>query len=179
MEDQNEKLVVNELLFYLQNKIRVTPKDAIVESCVKFYTIDEITTAISVFESALKICLSKRNKLDDLQNKLINDLYDKIWSLDAANTQIPRFAALDLSQIPRERDDSDSLASSEQLLASVHSLKSVVHFLRDNMVTRDFLEKTLASRLTTSSNKTNARRSHPTQIGSFFKNLKTIPNPPK
>ena len=72
MEGKDEKLVVNELLFYIQNKIHATPKDAIVESCVKFYTIDEITTAISVFESALKIRLSKRNKSDDLQNNYLN-----------------------------------------------------------------------------------------------------------
>ena len=137
MEEKDEKLVVNELLFYIQNKIHASPKDAIIESCVKFYTIDEITTAISVFESALKIRLSKRNKSDDLQSKLINDLYDKIWSLDAANTQIPRFAALDLSRVPRESENSDSLASTEQLLASVHSLKSVLHFLHENMVTHD------------------------------------------
>ena len=58
----------------------------------------------------------------------LNDLYDKIWSIDATNTQIPKFAAVDLSLIPRERQNTDSLASPEQLLASVQSLKFAVHF---------------------------------------------------
>ena len=147
-----DKLIVNELLFYIQNKIHVTTKDAIVETCVKFYSLDEITDGISVLESELKIRLSKRKNADDLQSKLLNDLYDKIWSLDAAGTQIPRFVAKDLSRIPRENQNSESLVSTEQLLASVHSLKSTVIYLRDNMVTRAMLESTLDSRSASSSN---------------------------
>ena len=142
---QSGEVIVNELLFYIQNKIHATTKDTIVDSCVKFYSLDEITKSISVLETALKIRLSKRKQSDDLQTKLINDLYDKIWSLDAAGTQIPHFAALDLARVPRERENSESLASTEQLLASIHNLKSIVYHLRDNMVTRDFLASSLAS----------------------------------
>ena len=147
----NDKLIVNELLFYIQNKIHAATKDAIVETCVKFYSMDEITTGIALLESELNIRLSKRNKSDDLQSKLLNDIYDKIWSMDASGTQIPRFVALDLSRIPRENPNSDSLASTEQLLASIHSLKSTVKFLRDNMVTRDMLEHSLDLRVASSS----------------------------
>ena len=61
----NDKLIVNKLLFYIQNKIHVTTKDAIVETCVKFYSLDEITDGISVLESKLKIRLSKRKNADN------------------------------------------------------------------------------------------------------------------
>ena len=93
---ENKKETVNELLFFIQNKIHCTTKDAIVEICVKFYSLDEIQSAISCLESALRIRLSKRHKSDDLQQKLVTDLYDKIWSLDASPTQI-RLLAADLS----------------------------------------------------------------------------------
>ena len=48
-------LSVNELLFYVQNKIHSTPKDAIVETCAKFYSNEEINEAIVNLENALKI----------------------------------------------------------------------------------------------------------------------------
>ena len=142
MDKIHGDVIVNELLFFIQNKIHATTKDTIVETCVKFYSLDEITGAISVLESSLKIRLSKRNKSDDLHSKLLNDLYEKIWTMDAANTQIPKFAALDLSRIPREKENSESLVSNEQLLATVHSLKTAVSFLRE---THEQLDSSLAT----------------------------------
>ena len=138
---ENKKETVNELLFFIQNKLHCTTKDAIVEICVKFNSLDEIQSAISCLESALRIRLSKRHKSDDLQQKLVTDLYDKIWSLDASPTQI-RFLAADLSRIPRETD-SESCATIEQMLASVHNLRTAVSHLQSKMVTQDVLDATL------------------------------------
>ena len=123
------EIIVNELLFYIKNKINVTTKDAIVETCAKFFSVDEITRGISTLESALNIRLPKRNKSNDLHSKLLNDLYDKMWSLDANSTQIPCFVAANLSRIPSEREDSESLVSTEQLLATVHNLRYTVDHL--------------------------------------------------
>ena len=141
------KLVVNELLFFIQNKLHATTKDEIVEMCAKFYSLDEINNSVSTIESVLNTRLSKRHKADDLQLKLVADLYDKLWSLDAqgAGTQIPMFVAADLARIPRERENTESLASTEQLLSSVHNLKSIVYQLQSKMVTREFLESSLAN----------------------------------
>ena len=136
-----ETKTVNELLFFIQNKIHCTTKDAIVEICVKFYSLEEIQSAVSCLESALNIRLSKRNKSDDIQQKLVTDLYDKIWSLDSSATQI-RFLAADLSRIPRDTD-SESCATIEQMLATVHNLRTAVSQLQSKMVTRDVLDATL------------------------------------
>ena len=132
----NEKVFINKLLFYIQIKIHVISKDEIIERCVKFYTLDEVKTGAKTLESALDTRLSKRNKADDLQLKLLSDLYDKIWSLDSSNTNVPRFLASDLARIPREIENSDSLATTEQLLSSICNLKSVVMFLQQKIVTR-------------------------------------------
>ena len=109
---EKNKDTVNELLFFIKNKIHCTTKDAIVEICVKFYSLEEIQSATSCLESALGIRLSKRHKSDDLQQKLVTYLYDKIWSMDASSTQI-RFLAADLSRIPRENEKSESCATIE------------------------------------------------------------------
>ena len=114
--------IVNELLFFVQNKIHAMTKDAIVDMCVQFFSLEEIQLVVSCLESALNIRLSKRHKSVDIQQKLFTDLYDKIWSLNASSTQIC-FLAADLSRVPRERDNTESLASTEQLLASIHHLR--------------------------------------------------------
>ena len=120
------ELCVNELLFYVQNVIHSTPKDVIIDACVKFYSLDEISEGFTTLESALNIRLSKRHKSDDLATKLMTDIYDKMWSVDTAATSIPSFVASDLARVPRARDDSDSLASTEQVLSSIHSMKCVI-----------------------------------------------------
>ena len=96
-----------------------------------------------MFESSLNIRLSKRHKADDLPVKLVTDIYDKLLSLDSNATQIPKFVAADLTRIPRESENSGSLASTEQVLASIHSLKSAVKHLESNMITRDDLDARL------------------------------------
>ena len=68
------KLEVNELLFFITNKIHVTTKDAIVDVCAKFYSQEEINSAISALESSSDIRISKRNKGD--KSKILVDIYD-------------------------------------------------------------------------------------------------------
>ena len=111
----------------------------------KIFFSRQITRGISTLESVLNICLPKRNKSNDLHSKLLNDMYNKMWSLDAKSTQIPRFVAADLSQILSERENSESLVSIEQLLATVHNLRYTVDDLQDNMVTQGAFEKYIAS----------------------------------
>ena len=143
--NNSNTLVESEVLFFVQNKINSAPKNDIVEKCAKFFHLDEITAAVNTLESTFKIRLSKRHKADDLPSKLLSDIYDKMWSLDASATQIPKFVASDLSRIPQEQENSNSLATMEQLLASIHRLKSDIHYLETNMITRGDLDAALAT----------------------------------
>ena len=56
-----DPVVYNKLLFYVQNKIHSTPKDVILESWARFYSVAELTEAISVLENALKTHMTKRH----------------------------------------------------------------------------------------------------------------------
>ena len=127
MNRENE-LYVNELLFFIKNKLHSTTKDAVVDMCVKFYSLEDVKSAVAFLKDELDIRLSGRNKSDDLQLKHVSDIYDKLWSLDSSSTRI-QFLAADLARVPREKENSDSLASIEQLLASIHSLKTTVSLL--------------------------------------------------
>ena len=139
-----DTLVVNEVLCFIQNKINTTPKNEIVDTCAKFFHVDEITAAIATLESSLKIRLSKRNRSDDLNLKLLSDVYDKLWSLDANTTQIPKFVASDLSRIPQ--DNPNSLVSMEQVLASIHNIKNDMKFIQSKMLTRGDLDAAFAKK---------------------------------
>ena len=150
--------MVNELLFFIQNKLKSTSKDAIVNMCVKFYSLEEIKAAIKFLEDVLETRLSGRNK-DNLEQKHVSDLYDKLWSIDGSSTRI-QFLGADLNRVPRETDNSDSLASIDQLLASIHSLKSTVTQLQAKMVTREYLEASLSS-LVGNVDRRQRRFSHP------------------
>ena len=136
--------VVSELLFYIQNKIHVAPKETIVETCTNFFSLEEVSNAKSTLEKVLNVRLSARNKSDNFKSKLISDLYEKIWSIDGSATQISCFVAADLSRIPQGNEESSSHATIEQLLASMHGLRKIVSGLQQSMVTRAMLEKTLS-----------------------------------
>ena len=66
----NRKLLANELLFYIQNKIHSTAKDVIVETCAKFFSLEEVTAAIKLLETEMSMRLSS-HKSDDLLSKLL------------------------------------------------------------------------------------------------------------
>ena len=89
--------------------------------------------------------MTKRHKSDDVASKMLTDIFDKLWSTDAAAASIPCFVAADLSRIPRARDDSTSLATTEQILASLHEIKRKIHTLESTTVTRDALELSLGA----------------------------------
>ena len=147
MANTENKLYVNELLFFIQNKLHSTTKDAVVEMCVKFYSFEEIKSAASLLETVHELRLPKRNKSDDtplkIMTKHVADLYERLKSLDNNSTRI-QFLAADLTRLPREQENSDSLASPEQLLASIVSLRRTVTHLQSQMISRDFFESSLA-----------------------------------
>ena len=87
MMKSSDKLVVNELLFFISNKIHITTKDNIVGKCVKFYSVEEINAAISVLESSSDVRVPKRNKGD--ASKMIFDVYDKLFTLDSTAAKSP------------------------------------------------------------------------------------------
>ena len=147
MTENENKLIISEILFFIKNKLGSTTKDAVINMCVKFFFEEEITAAFSALENSLNIRLPKRyNKGDDIALKQVTVLYEKLFSLDASASPI-KFLAEDLNRIPSaewEQENSVSLASPEQLLASIVSLRRSVTQLQSQMVTRESFETSFA-----------------------------------
>ena len=143
VKNGKDKLLINELLFFIQNKLHSTTRDAVVGMCLNFYSLEEVLSTVDFLESSLDIRLSRR-KGDDVQLKLLTDMYEKLFSLDASSTKI-QFLAADLNRIPRENENSESLASTEQLLASISNLKTSVTQLQSKMVTREELKASISA----------------------------------
>ena len=137
--------VINELLFFIQNKINTTAKDEIVKTCVEFFSLDEVVEGSDVLQDTADIRLPTRYKTEGTKAKIITDIYEKLVSLDASAVSVPNFLAGDLTRIPQERNDSDSLASNEQILASIHGLRLIIKQLQSKMVTHEQLQTALSS----------------------------------
>ena len=134
------------MLFFVQNKLSTTPKNIIVENCVKFYSVDEISKEKDKFEKAFGVRLSKRyNNNDDIGAKMLTDIIEKMLTVDGVGDKAPKFVAADLSRIPNAATGTDSFVSLDMLLASIHEMKCTIKSLQSTMVTREHLEKSLSS----------------------------------
>lgn len=83
--------------------------------------------------------MTRRHQKEDSAAKMITDIYDKMKTADSTATLLPTFVAADFSRIPRARENTDSLATREQVLASIHSLRCRIDLLDSKSVTHNFL----------------------------------------
>ena len=77
---------------------------------------------------------------------MVGDIYDKLFEFDASATKSTVFVAADFSRVPQDKADSESLVSTEQLLASIQSLKQLFFLIQSQMVTKDQLRLSLNTR---------------------------------
>ena len=142
---EDERVFISEMLFFVQNKLSSTPKNIIIESCVKFYSVDEISKEKDKFEKAFCVRLSKRYNNEDFGAKMLADMIEKMLTIDGAGDAAPKFVAADLSRVPNAATGTDSFVSLDMLLASIHDMKCSIKSLQSVMVTREHLEKSLSS----------------------------------
>ena len=71
---ENDRVFVSEMLFYIKNKLATTPKNVIIDACVKFYSVEEISNEKEKFENALNVRLSRRHGNDDYGSKTLGDI---------------------------------------------------------------------------------------------------------
>ena len=144
MASVNGKLIISEILCFLQNEIKSKSKDDIITSCTKFYSNEEIEFEKTKFFDAIGVRTSGRRGVDQA-TKDVSDIIDKMISLDNDNAVVPTFVAADLSRIPRINNGEDGEASLQQILASMFDLKKSFKHLKTNMVTNESLKLALDS----------------------------------
>ena len=91
------KLIVSEMLCFIQNQILSTPKNVIIDTCTKFYASEEIKfEKMKYFDAVGARATHRRGANQNLSN--LTDVIDKM-------------IASDLGQIPRIIADQDGSAS--------------------------------------------------------------------
>jgi hypothetical protein len=95
-----DAVIISELLFYIQNRIKVTAKEIIIQICAKVFSADEIENEKSKFFEAINVRSTKRNKGPEQITKNLGDIIDKMYELDSSKTTIPSFVARDLNNLP-------------------------------------------------------------------------------
>ena len=124
-----DKVIASDLLYYISNKVHNTPIATIVTTCHNFYTDNDyvFNQKKQLCDATNEICHARRN-----DNKRLNNIEDICAILTRRDSQalfIPKFASLDLSNVPISDAGDPSLG---QLMGAIMDMKR-------NMVTTDML----------------------------------------
>ena len=108
MADGQCKMIVSEILCYIQNKMNTTEHDIMIKSVVAFYREDDIHEAkILLFEECTETKLRlKTYKID----KSKNDCIDIINKFNEVGIKCPKFVAENLSNVPLVTADAFDMA---------------------------------------------------------------------
>ena len=127
---QGTSIIVDELLFFVQNKLSVNPQplDMLVQTCANFYDADEIfTSKKALFENIRQDKFRLIKRLG--KNKKQDDLMDicKLF-LSTEIEQMPMFVAKELSNVPCTTDTYDVTKVHKEL----EQIKKSICSLTDN-----------------------------------------------
>ena len=127
---QGTSIIVDELLFFVQNKLSVNPQplDMLVQTCANFYDADEIfTSKKALFENIRqdRFRLIKRIGKDKKQDDLM-DICKLFLSTEIE--QMPMFVAKELSNVPCTTDTYDVTKVHKEL----EQIKKSICSLTDN-----------------------------------------------
>ena len=135
---ESDKIIISELLFYIQNRIKCISKDILVVLCAKTFSADEIKQEKTKLFDSINVRTTERKKGPEQLSRNLHDIVDKMIELDNTGADImPTFVARDLSKLPKMDDSSgDHSASFEVLINSVHDLAASVRTVESQMVTQ-------------------------------------------
>ena len=123
--DSSDSVIISDLLYFISNKLHSAPAATVVSICHQFYTDDEY-----VFEEKQKLfkaidrnqdCRARRT--DDKRQKNLEDICTTISQLDSRNDFLPKFASVDLQNVPISADGNPSLG---QIMATLNDLRRKV-----------------------------------------------------
>ena len=142
---ETDKVIISELLFYIQNRVKCVSKDILVALCAKNFTADEIKQEKTKFFDSINVRTTERKKGSEQLSRNLHDIIDKMIELDNNNTDIPVFVARDMTKLPKSDENAgDNRASFEVLINSVQDLSDSLKEVQSQMVTQkrfnDFID---------------------------------------
>ena len=142
---ESDKIIVSELLFYIQNRIKCISKDILVVLCAKTFSAEEIKVEKAKFFDSNNVRTTERKKGPEQLSRNLHDIVDKMIELDNSGSDAtPVFVARDFSKLPKtDESSSDNSASFEVLINSVQSLAASVRSVESQMVTQKCMNEML------------------------------------
>ena len=115
-----DTVIISDILYYISNKLHNTPLKTVVTTCHSFYTDDDY-----VFNEKKKFCdatdeLCSGRRCENKRFKNIEDICAILVRRDSQNLFIPKFASLNLSNVPINESGDPSLG---QLMAAIVDMK--------------------------------------------------------
>ena len=149
---EKDKIIISDILFYMQNKLQSIPHDEIIQNCDKFYHDEKyIWQQKEIFFKAIDVRPLKCRTSD----KKIKDLYDilnEMKNRDARGEWQPVCVAIEYSNMPHSEDGSISnsqihgtllnmrkdFVTQENLVTFKHEIMSTLKMM-SNMISRPLI----------------------------------------
>ena len=130
--ESTDTVIISDLLYYAWNKLKSLPLNDVVATCNQFY-MDEtyVFDEKKRLYNAIGESFSGRNQ--SKRQKNIEDICATMLRIDSKNSFLPKFASINLNNIPLKDDGNPSLS---QIIAAINDLKR-------NTVTTFMLKKSL------------------------------------
>ena len=127
--DVSDAVIASDILYYISNKLHNTPVKTVVTTCHNFYTNERyvFNEKKKLCDATNEMCSARRNENKRYCN--IEDICAILVRRDSQNLFIPKFASLNLSNVPINESGDPSLG---QLMAAIVDMKK-------NMVTTEML----------------------------------------
>ena len=85
---ESDKIIVSELLFYIQNRVKCISKDILILLCAKSFSADEIKQEKTKFFDSINVRTTERKKGPEQLSRNLHDIVDKIIELDNAGSDM-------------------------------------------------------------------------------------------
>ena len=132
--DVSDAVIASDILYYISNKLHNTPVKTVVTTCHNFYTDETyvFNEKKKLCDATNEMCSARRNENKRYCN--IEDICAILSRRDSQNLPIPKFASLNLSNVPTNESGDPSPG---QLMAAIIEIKR-------NMVTTSMLASSLS-----------------------------------
>lgn len=151
-DDGNDKLIIDEVLCYVQNKMKILPVDAIVQLCETTFKPEQIEKSK---ERLFDVCFEENDKTERKtrigQHKNERNLRDIYSLLEEKGDSAPTYVAKDLNILPpvtiKSLDVSLLLHNNTQLQTEVRIMKQAIEIQKQTSQDIFDMMKTMEKRL--------------------------------
>ena len=135
-------IIINELLYYVQNRVNNSPDEIIATTCVNFYSGDEIDHARNELFKALENSSGNGRVVTRRKDpkKTMEDIISTFKSYDIAKEPLPTYVSRNLHRVPHDDEGNQSIKC---VMASLSKLERQLGELSRDFVTKSDLDTAL------------------------------------